>query len=509
MVKTTTTTSSTTNNGSTKKKSLFGKIFKKNKSKKTEDVERKVEIVIEQVEEQVIEESRDADGHDDHMIARDPSAAMEEEAANPDQPQEQEEERQEQEEETRDGADIIADLETASMMAHQQQAPSSSNNNSQGWMGGWLENMTNICGPPVDQGLPTILSGEEMDMDMITNEESVSVMSPTSTVVSEAPLSPTIIVTIQEEEEQEEETEEIQKTEEPAKQIKKEGPAPKKVNAKAMSAEVPQEERPVDRPVRMDAPTTPKTPVSSPRKTKLEPEEDLPTPPPPAKEQPKETPKQENDDNTLVVTPEKDDMVQGLAEPIGTKVDLFASLTACCNPMAVPSMDETDMGAVHKEQTPEKEEPKFETNETRKDPDGDKGDDSKSVAQDSQSVVAEEENKEEATTPLVPITPVIETPATEEAAPEEEEDRIVGSIFKEKKNTKMGLSLKNSTMYQGVFIAKIKPGSMFSKTKLREGMQVSEIQGKPCPVALEEAVNMLRHAVGELVIVAHKPKCEI
>lgn len=478
-------TISSSGNGATKKKSLFGKIFKKNKSKKDpqqpEEEQRNVAIVVERVEE-VIEETRDGAEGDD--IPRDPSAIEPlEEAANPDKAYVVVEPR-DGTVTPRDGADILADLERDDApVVQQSSAPS------QGWMGGWLENMTNMCGP-ADQGLPTIMSGEEMDMDMIANGESTSVMSPTSTVNSttDAPLSPTAP-----KESQKEET-----TKSDAAENEKEQDDVKIVYTEVVYTEPPQEQEQTPAPI--DAPTTPKSLMVSPRVTKLEPEEDMPTPTKKA-----ETPKakEEDDNNTLVVSPEKDDMVQGVAEPVGTKMDIFSSLTACCNPIATPSMDETE-GVKPIEASPETPKEK-----STKDPDGDKGEDAKSVAQDSQSVVAEEK-KEEETTKSLPTTPVSKSPAKNEAEEEEEEEpRIVGFIHKEKKNTKMGLSLKNSTMYQGVFIAKIKPGSLFSKTKLREGMQVSEIQGKPCPVALEEAVNMLRHAVGELEIVAQKPKCEI
>ncbi|KAL3938344.1 MAG: hypothetical protein SGBAC_006732 [Bacillariaceae sp.] len=494
-------TISSSGNGATKKKSLFGKIFKKNKSKKAqqpEEEERNVAIVVERVEE-VIEETRD--GAEGDAIPKDPSA-MEplEEAANPDKAYVVVEPR-DGAVTPRDGADILADLERDDApMVQQLTAPS------QGWMGGWLENMTNMCGP-ADQGLPTIMSGEEMDMDMIANGESTSVMSPTSTVNSttDAPLSPTTPKESQKEETttpKESQKEETTMSDEGENE--KEQDDVKIVYTEIVYTEPPQEQEQEQQqltPAPIDAPTSPKSLMVSPRVTKLEPEEDvMPTP---SKKVKTPKAKEEDDNTTLVVSPEKDDMVQGVTEPVGTKMDIFSSLTACCNPIATPSMDETE-GVKQIEASPETPKEK-----STKDPDGDKGEDAKSVAQDSQSVVAEEK-KEEETTKSLPTTPVSKSPAKKEVEEEEEEEPlIVGSIHKEKKNTKMGLSLKNSTMYQGVFIAKIKPGSLFSKTKLREGMQVSEIQGKPCPVALEEAVNMLRHAVGELEIVAQKPKCEI
>jgi hypothetical protein len=86
---------------------------------------------------------------------------------------------------------------------------------------------------------------------------------------------------------------------------------------------------------------------------------------------------------------------------------------------------------------------------------------------------------------------------------------ITGKIYKESKKTKMGLSLKNSTMLAGVFIANIKKKSLFSKTDLKDGMKVLTIQGQPCPDILEDAVSMLRKTVGDLKIVAEKPRCEI
>ena len=86
---------------------------------------------------------------------------------------------------------------------------------------------------------------------------------------------------------------------------------------------------------------------------------------------------------------------------------------------------------------------------------------------------------------------------------------VTARIFKSNKKTKMGLSLKNSTVMKGVFITNLKENSLFGETDLEEGMKVLSIQDKPCPEKLEDAVAMLRHALGDLVIVAVKPKCEI
>lgn len=89
------------------------------------------------------------------------------------------------------------------------------------------------------------------------------------------------------------------------------------------------------------------------------------------------------------------------------------------------------------------------------------------------------------------------------------EEQVIAKIFKANKKTKMGLSLKNSTVMKGVFVTNLKEGSLFAATDLEEGMKVLSIQDKPCPEVLEDAVAILRQSIGDLKIVAAKAKCEI
>lgn len=183
-------------------------------------------------------------------------------------------------------------------------------------------------------------------------------------------------------------------------------------------------------------------------------------------------------------------------EPSGTKIDIFAGLTGLCFNPPLQSMDELEL----------QEE---DTIEDTPDETCDEVGAGEPLVEEEINAQYEEQREAPAEEENVPVSEAESNTDVATLLSTDSTEVTIGTIHKEKRNTKMGLSLKNSTMLQGVFIAKIKPNSLFSKTDLREGMKVLQIQGESCPVVLEDAVTMLRRAEGELEIVAEKPKCEI
>jgi hypothetical protein len=376
---------------STKKK-FMDKFFhsKKNKKEKVTAKEPEVRVVFEERPAPVEEpEGRQADIEEESRaeIKPDPQTNDDEEGRD----MEEANEREAPEE----AASSVTAVETSS------------------WMGGLLENVTYICGAtPTNQGLPTIMSGEEL----IEPEESPRQLEVEVVVLPNAQDSPT--------------------QEEQVKPIVEE------------SAAVPEKKR--------EAPIV-------------------------------ETVEEEESEEEEVIN----------REPAGNKMDIFAGLTGLCFNPPVLSMDELELKEEDSIEAakPEKDEvtggqPEEETN--KKEEEETPSTDNNAMTLNAQAAETNGDAGEDA---------MLTTDSTTQATS--------GTIHKEKKNTKMGLSLKNSTMLAGVFIAKIKPNSLFSNTDLREGMKVLEIQGKPCPAVLEEAVDMLRHAEGFLEIVAEQPKCEI
>eukprot|EP00980_Cylindrotheca_fusiformis_P031292 scaffold26128_cov157-Cylindrotheca_fusiformis.AAC.3 len=268
--------------------------------------------------------------------------------------------------------------------------------------------------------------------------------------------------------------------------------------------------------------TTPK-PSSDKAKEETEPileKERAPSPPKKKREEPVvvvETVKEDDDDDDdgpPELVDEKHKAAAGAEynkEPDGTKIDIFAGCAGMCFNPPLQSMDELDLHEEEKDKIQADGDPKIEEGAGK--PTDDRNTSlvgglemevpSTSDTIETPQVVADTEAVK-AKTDQTKDEPNI--PSTESA---ESTDYVIGTIFKEKRNTKMGLSLKNSTMFPGVFVAKIKPNSLFSKTALREGMKVLKIRGEPCPIVLEDAVALLRRAEGELEIIAEKPKCEI
>lgn len=78
----------------------------------------------------------------------------------------------------------------------------------------------------------------------------------------------------------------------------------------------------------------------------------------------------------------------------------------------------------------------------------------------------------------------------------------VGTITKDSKDDKVGISLKNSTTKSGMWISKITPESKFADSELIVGQQVIRINGVDCPLNTKEAIQIVKDAEGELIVVA-------
>lgn len=85
---------------------------------------------------------------------------------------------------------------------------------------------------------------------------------------------------------------------------------------------------------------------------------------------------------------------------------------------------------------------------------------------------------------------------------------FIGKIFKDSIDDTLGIILKESPSSKGVFIAKIKQESKFSKTELKEGMKIVSIDGVPCPPSAIDAVKMMKEKIGRLEIIAINVACE-
>ncbi|CAJ1935162.1 unnamed protein product [Cylindrotheca closterium] len=77
-----------------------------------------------------------------------------------------------------------------------------------------------------------------------------------------------------------------------------------------------------------------------------------------------------------------------------------------------------------------------------------------------------------------------------------------GKAFKAIAGDSLGLSVTSSSSREGVFIVGIDPASEFARSELRAGMQVILINGKPCPLKAEDAVDLLDGTEGEVTILA-------
>eukprot|EP00526_Cylindrotheca_closterium_P010806 CAMPEP_0113623972 /NCGR_PEP_ID=MMETSP0017_2-20120614/12350_1 /TAXON_ID=2856 /ORGANISM="Cylindrotheca closterium" /LENGTH=384 /DNA_ID=CAMNT_0000533973 /DNA_START=36 /DNA_END=1190 /DNA_ORIENTATION=+ /assembly_acc=CAM_ASM_000147 len=84
-------------------------------------------------------------------------------------------------------------------------------------------------------------------------------------------------------------------------------------------------------------------------------------------------------------------------------------------------------------------------------------------------------------------------------------DRLVGGyIYKNHKDDKIGMSIKDSKSKQGVYISGLHIGSRFkwSTDVSVDGMRILSINGLACPSDLEATVDMMKQAEGDLKLIA-------
>jgi hypothetical protein len=81
---------------------------------------------------------------------------------------------------------------------------------------------------------------------------------------------------------------------------------------------------------------------------------------------------------------------------------------------------------------------------------------------------------------------------------------MVGEIDKDSKDAKLGISLKNSTTCDGIFISKISEEGAFAGSELAPGQKVLYINGVECPKSTKEAIMLVKEAEGKLTIVCIK-----
>lgn len=77
-----------------------------------------------------------------------------------------------------------------------------------------------------------------------------------------------------------------------------------------------------------------------------------------------------------------------------------------------------------------------------------------------------------------------------------------GKAFKPNAGPSLGLAVTSSAVREGVFIVGVDPASDLARSELRSGMQVILINGKPCPLKAEDAVDLLDESEGEVTILA-------
>ena len=79
---------------------------------------------------------------------------------------------------------------------------------------------------------------------------------------------------------------------------------------------------------------------------------------------------------------------------------------------------------------------------------------------------------------------------------------VVCSIRKKRRDEKTGLSFISFQNQKGVFISKIRDGSIASFTDLKEGMKLLTINGKECPERVADVIKLVKQSSGILVMVA-------
>eukprot|EP00980_Cylindrotheca_fusiformis_P009054 scaffold1949_cov119-Cylindrotheca_fusiformis.AAC.8 len=79
---------------------------------------------------------------------------------------------------------------------------------------------------------------------------------------------------------------------------------------------------------------------------------------------------------------------------------------------------------------------------------------------------------------------------------------FTGSVHRNHKSQKWGLTLKNSTKKSGIFISCIEEDGLFASTELKAGMKVIRINGRKCPRKVQDVISMVARTGDDLEIVA-------
>jgi hypothetical protein len=79
-----------------------------------------------------------------------------------------------------------------------------------------------------------------------------------------------------------------------------------------------------------------------------------------------------------------------------------------------------------------------------------------------------------------------------------------GHIFKRTRDDRIGVSIKNSSSTNGIFISKMSISTRLRSSALLVGMRIATINGITCPKALSAAVELIRSAQGDLKVIAAK-----
>jgi hypothetical protein len=80
--------------------------------------------------------------------------------------------------------------------------------------------------------------------------------------------------------------------------------------------------------------------------------------------------------------------------------------------------------------------------------------------------------------------------------------QVVCTIGKESQQETTGLSFVSYYEKEGVFVSKIKPGSKFEGTGLKQGMKIILINGNPCPARVKNVIQIVKDAKCILEITA-------
>jgi hypothetical protein len=80
--------------------------------------------------------------------------------------------------------------------------------------------------------------------------------------------------------------------------------------------------------------------------------------------------------------------------------------------------------------------------------------------------------------------------------------QVVCKIGKESQQETTGLSFVSYYEKEGVFVSKIKPGSKFEGTGLKQGMKIILINGNPCPARVKNVIQIVKDAKCILEITA-------